>query len=343
MNTRTDGQGPISSAMDIAARIAANRIEGEDVENPDEEVQDEDEEELETGEGPEVEPDEDDDPDHVTDDQDDEEGEPDDVPATAAPASWPKDQLEEWEALSPDAQEVVLKREKEVQTAISEKGREAAEARRLADEAKSRAETEITTRIEKLDGLYAKLSKGISDDESQLTEEFAREEPEKYLELSAKVAKDKKAAEEAKKEILEARHKEIAEFQAAQHKRLFERNPQYAGEEGAKLLAAEVREVEAFAKALPGVNDEDLQMLSADLYEVLRDAMEFRKATEKADPPKKKAKKPAQKAVRPGARKATDAVKKKTVAEARKRVKTATGRNAQDREVANLLAAKRKG
>lgn len=324
----------LNTAHSVAAALAARRAPPD--ETPEAPEAGAPEEEIEASEGDAPEPEEDDDLPPASGDEE-EDGEPEETPVSAAPPSWPKARLDEWNELTPEAQEIVLARESEIQSAISEKGREAAEASKAAN----RLKTEYADRISKLDALLPKLAeRAKSQWEAIDWKQLAKDEPDTYVQLKAEYEADKEALATATRERQQAVAEQRAEYQREQHKRLIDHNPQYAGEAGAKLLASEAQEVIAFARTLDGVTDEVLNDVGADIYQVLRDAMLYRKANKAPARPQKK---PAQRTARPTARKGNEDIAKKTRSEAIMKVKEAKGRNAETAAVAALLAARRKG
>lgn len=317
---------------DIAQARADNRASAEDVET----------EELETPEGGEPEPETDDDPDHV-EDQDDEIDAAGDEPALEAPQSWPTDQLDDWDALPASVQEAWIARDNEMHRTKSDAGRETAEARRLAEDAKNRFNIETNERLKKLDTLIPAMQKRAEADYGAVDwKKLAEDDPDQYVKLKAQFDDDQKVFAEASAERQRLQQEESANFQKAQYDRLIQKNPQYAGEKGAKVLAEEARQVEQFATTLEGVTPEQLQGLSAELYEVLRDAMKFRNASKTADRP---AKKPGQRTAKPTARRTASVSHQKALEAAQAELEEAKGRGrmAETAALAKLRALKRQG
>jgi len=333
----------ISSTQDAAAAIAAARESQATDEAVDENAgiaEEASQDQNLTAEGADAEPEE-----TPASGDHEEAGEPEEAPVLAAPNTWPKDRLEEWDELTPAAQEVVLAREAEVHSALSEKGRETAEATRKAEEAANRIQTEYTDRIEKLNEMLPQLAENFKSkweavDWVALADEMDSNE---FNKLKEQRIKEETQLQTAAAEAQQANAKAQAEFQANQHKALLDRNPQYAGDAGKKLLADEAQKVEQFALNQEGVTPDQLKQITAPLYEVLRDAMRYRAAAKTATKP---AKQPAQKVAKPGARRSSGEVSKKNQSDAKANLKAlakqGAGRNAQDRALADAIAAKRR-
>ena len=274
----------------------------------------------------------------------DEQSEPEEAPVNAMPASWPRDRIDEWNALNPAARQVIHDREGEVHSALSDKGREAAEARRQAQEAANRVTDQYQDRINSLNQLLPSLVQNFKSKYEQIDwVRLADEEPEGYTRLRAQAEAEHAQIESAAAETQYANAQAEAAFQSQQFEQLMARNPHYGTEEGRQLLAQEAQEVEAFALSLEGVTPEQLGMISAPVYETLRDALRFRKAQRTAASP---AKQPAQRVARPGARRSSSATAKKIQSDAKAKLKalarSGAGRDAQDRALADAIAAKRR-
>lgn len=328
----------IFSDADMVERMAAQR----EAEAPnEEEVENED---LEA-EGAEPAPEPDEDPAPADGDHEEEAEEAgEESHALEAPDTWPTDRLEDWNSLPVEAQEVLIAREEEVQRFKSKTGREAAEAKRQAEEAANRIETEYKDRIEKLNEMLPQLAENFKSKWETIDwVKLAEENPDEYTRMKAQAEVEKGQLEKAAVEAQQANAKAAAESQAKQHQALLDRNPQYVGEAGQKLLMKEAKEVEEFALGLEGVTRDQLQQITAPLYETLRDAMKYRQAAKTATKP---AKKPAQKTARPGARKSNTEVSKKIQSDAKGKLKalakSGAGRSQQDRAFAEALAAKRR-
>ena len=264
----------LSSTDDAATAIAALRDDEETQSLADDNLQaDESQTEEQAAEGADAEPDQEDDLDPASGDHD-AEGEPDDSPVNAAPASWPKDRIDAWNDLTPAAQQVFLEREGEVHSALSDKGREAAEARREAQEATNRVTDQYQDRINRLNQLLPTLVQNFKSKYEQIDwVRLADEDPDSYTRLRAQADEERGQIETAAAETQYANAQAEAAFQAQQFETLLARNPQYGTQAGRKLLAEEARDVEAFALGLEGVTPDQLKMVSAPVYEALRDAI----------------------------------------------------------------------
>lgn len=296
-----------------------------------------------SAEGADAEPDRDHESDPASGDMD-EAGEPEEAPVNAAPASWPKDRIDAWNDLTPAAQQVFLEREGQVHSALSDKGREAAEAKRQAQEAANRVTGEYQDRINTLNDLLPTLVHNFKSKYEQIDwVKLADEDPDSYTRLRAQAEAEHGQIESAAVETQYATAQAEAAFQAQQFEQLLARNPHYGTETGRKQLAEEAREVEAFAMSIEGVTPDQLKRISAPVYETLRDAMRFRKASSSATNP---AKQPAQRSARPGARRSSSETARKiqsdTKAKLKALAKSGAGRQAQDRALADAIAAKRR-
>ncbi len=318
----------LRSTHDAAAAIAGlrARVEAEAVE--------EEAEQVSSDEGSDPEPETDESPASGAHEGEDE-PEAEESPASVeAPASWPKDRIDEWSGLPEAAKEYILSRESEFQSGVAEKGREAAEAKRKSEEAATRYQEQA----KRLDDLYGKLHEKLTDKWSKVDwQKLATEDPEQYVRQQADLQADqallnRATAEKAQKD---------REYQQSQFQKLIERNPQYAGDDGRKKLSAESVEVEAFLRA-SGLGDQELNLLSAELYEAARDALEFRKTKKSALTPSKAA---PQKTAKPGARKPSVEPASKALAEAKNNLrslnKAGAGRNTQNAALAAMIALKR--
>lgn len=329
----------LSSTDDAATAIANQRDEGEsETTFADTPLT----EEL-SAEGADAEPDQNDAFDPASGDME-RQGEPEEAPVNAAPASWPRDRIDEWNDLTPAAQEVFLEREGQVHSAISDKGREAAEARRQAQEATNRVTGEYQDRITKLNELLPTLVHNFKSKYEQIDwVRLADEDPASYTRLRAQAEAERGQIETATVETQHATAQAEEAFHSQQFEQLLSRNPHYGSEAGRQLLAQEAREVEAYAMSIEGVSPDQLKMISAPVYETLRDAMRFRKASRAATGP---AKLPGQRSARPGARRSSSEVSKKIQSDAKAKLKalakSGAGRNAQDRALADAIAAKRR-
>lgn len=336
----------IFSDADIVSRMAAQREDGAPDENA-EDIADADEapeQELEA-EGADAEPEPDEDPAHADGDHeetDEEAGE--ESHALDAPDTWPADRIETWNSLPVDAQEAWLAREEDVQRFKSKTGRETAEAKAKAAEAESTLKSEYQDRIKKLDEV---LPTAIQNFKSKYEAidwvALAKGDPDQYNVMRAEAETEQQQLQTAAAEAQQANAKAVAEQQKKAYDDLLARNPHYTGEAGQKLLAEEAKEVEAFALSLEGVTPDQLKMISAPVFETLRDAMKFRKAQKTATKP---AKKPAQKAAKPGPRKSTADVSKKIQSDAKAKLKalanSGAGRAAQEHALAEAIAAQRR-
>ncbi len=339
---------PLTLTMDQAvAQITEGRMQARDkAEEPAAPAEPEQTQEIEAeGADPEpaLEPEE---PAPVTGDQG-EAVEPEETPVIDAPSSWPTDRLDEWNDLSDSAREVILARESEIQTAISEKGREAAEARRKADEAKTRAETELQSRIEKLDGLIPRLeanakSKWEKTDWVKLAQELDAED---YNKLRAEHEADQQAYKDALEEANRAHAEQGQTFREEQYRRLLDKNPAYRGENGAKVLSEDAAMVQAYAAKLDGVTPEQLSGITADIFITLLHAAKYEQAQAKTKPSKPK-KQSAQKTAPTSGRKPAP-TRQQSRQESLKTIDTVRtaggGLNAQlDAAVAGIVSERRK-
>lgn len=327
------------AAQAIADRRAAQenaQVEGDDALET---------EEIETGEGPEDLP-EADESDPSPADSHDEDGAPEEAPAIAAPSTWPKDRLEDWDELPESAKQAWISRDDEVHRFKSETGREAAEAKRKAEEAATRKQQEYADRISRLDPLIASLEEKAESKWKKIDQaEWARlskDEPAEYVALRAEYEADAQAHQRATQAKAQAKAEQDQTHQKEQFDLLLERNPQYRGAEGLKKLSDEAREVETFARNEIGLDDDFLRLLPAKAYEALRDTMAYRKAAKTATQPSKQ---PAQKTVKPSARPAAGDTARKSVEQAKQRLKdlskASAPRSKQDAAFADFLALKR--
>lgn len=258
--------------------------------------------------------------------------EPEETPASVAPpTSWPKDQIEEWDGLSPSVKERILAREGEIQSAISEKGRETAEAKQAAN----RLKTEYEERTKKLDEVFPALVERLKTKWEKVDwKSLAKEDPEKVVQLQVELQEDQALVNRA----AQMKAQRDQEYRDGQLEKLLERNSQYKDK---ALFAAELGEVGQFLTEM-GYSQQDLLMISAAEYETARDAMKFRKAGKTADT---KAKEPAQKSAKPAARQAQIPIKQKVYSDKLKNIETVRkgggGLNAQLKAAAEArLAAK---
>lgn len=217
------------------------------------------------------------------------------------PASWPKDQIDEWHDLPALAQQRILKREAEIHSAISEKGREAAEARSAA----SREKEKYLAKAKQLDNLFPALIERLKSKwEGTDWIKLSTDDPEKYIQLQAEANRDREMLQNAAA-AKSAREQSYVEEQL---NTLIERNPQYKDGE---LLQKEAGQVGKFLTSM-GYTMEQIVMISAHEFETARDAMRYREASKSASVP---AKSPAPKALKPGARTQQVPAKQKAVAE----------------------------
>lgn len=324
------------SDADMVERMAAQR----EADAPEEGKENE---EIEA-EGADPAPEPDDDPAPADGDHEEEEDAGEELSALEAPDTWPTDRLDEWTDLPVSTQEAWLAREEDVQRFKSKTGRETAEAKAKAEEAANRITTEYKDRITKLDEVLPTVIQNFKSKYEQIDwVKLADENPDEYTRLRAQAEAEKQQIETAAAEAQQANAKAAAEFQAKQHKTLLDRNPQYVGDAGQKLFAEEAAKVEKFALDQEGVTPDQLQQITAPLYEVLRDAMKFRDAAKTATKP---AKKPAQKVAKPGARRSSTEVSKKIQSDAKAKLKalakSGAGRNDQEEAFVAAMVANRK-
>lgn len=256
-----------------------------------------------------------------------------------APSSWPNDQLDAWNELSVSAQEAILARDEELARVKSNAGRELAEVRREADEAK-RAQAEAAKRADKIDDTLKSIETALKDTHSDdaIAKLLEEGDTDEAVKLQLERDKLKKAQDELRREQTEARTKELTDYRRQRDAAILAL-PEYKGEKGQTALKGDIEAVSALWGDL-GLPADGIADISEKVFVALRDAHRYRNAQKAAPRPKKKQ---AQKSLKSSARKSSGTASTEALAELRKGVRAAKGRDNVDAAAAALIAAKRKG
>lgn len=207
------------------------------------------------------------------------------VPSLEPPRSWSKEAREAWASLTPEAKQIVLKRETERDAELRRGQNEIAEQRKALEAERQRVISETQAALGNLPQLRAALEQRLVNEEwvrlnPKDWENLSVNDPAKYVALKAKAENDISAWQQTiqtqaalEQRAMQETQQRLSQFVQAEQQKLAEKwpefvNPQTANDQRAKLVS--------YAKEV-GFTEQDLaQIYDHRLLMIVKDAMEAR-------------------------------------------------------------------
>lgn len=266
-----------------------------------------------------------------------EEVEPDYEPAIDPPASWSDTDKNLFTQLPPEAQQIIVERESQRDRYLTQKGQEASEQVRQAQEMQTQIEAQRQYFEQTLSPMIQQWAAHLQSDEQRLSHLIDPNsdayDPEQYLREQARITAEKAQLEQAEKERQsleqqrqEAQKRELLADVARNEQELLTRVPEW-GKDPNKGKA-EIQQIREFVVSQGVPAELASEEYRAPMILLARDAMRYRNLMNKRPEAQRKLA-TAPKMQKPGVKKVVDPKKEKHVA-ARQQLRRASGRREAD-------------